>query len=310
MNRTTSNLFVDLDVEVHPEMPLGPETWFGVGGRADILIRPRTVEALATLARRCHENETRLRILGSGANLLVADEGVGGVVVRLDQPAFREVSYNAEGGVEAARAMAGADMGRTLNETVRRGLSGLHQMAGIPASIGGAIRMNAGGSFGSIGDAVHSVACLDDRGEIKVYPATELEFDYRRTNLPDHVILWAAFHLEEGDPRALRTKVREIFNYKCSTQPMADSSAGCTFKNPIDPATGERTSAGGLIDRAGLKGHRVGSAEVSTLHGNFLHIRPGGNANDLLRLIDEVRSRVEKTFSIELATEIAIWGRD
>ena len=109
---------------------------------------------------------------------------------------------------------------------------------------------------------------------------------------------------------SIRNQVREIYNYKCSTQPMADSSAGCTFKNPIDPATGERTSAGGLIDRAGLKGHRIGSAEVSTLHGNFLHIHPGGNANDLLRLIDEVRSRVEKTFSIELATEIAIWGRD
>ena len=223
----------------------------------------RSADALATLVRRCKENEIPVRIR-SGANLLVADEGVDGVVIRLDQPAFREVSYNADGAVEAARAMAGADMARTLNETVRRGLAGLQQMAGIPASIGGAIRMNAGGAFGSIGDAVHSVACLDDGGEIVVYPASELRFEYRQTNLPHRIILWAAFHLEDDDPRALRNRVLEIFNYKRSTQPMADASAGCTFKNPVDPATGERTSAGGLIDRAGLKGHRIGSAEVST----------------------------------------------
>ncbi|MDG2031589.1 MAG: UDP-N-acetylmuramate dehydrogenase [Phycisphaerales bacterium] len=309
MSRSTSTLFVDLDVEVHPDFPLGPETWFGVGGRADILICPRSVEALGTLVRRCHENEIPLRVLGSGANLLVADDGVDGVVVRLNQPAFREVSYNASGAVEAMRAMAGADLARTLNETVRRGLSGLQQVAGIPASIGGALHMNAGGAFGSIGDGVHSVACLNERGEIVVYPASELSFEYRRTNLPAGVILWAAFNLQDDDPKRLRERVLEIFSYKKSTQPLADSSAGCTFKNPIDPATGERTSAGGLIDRAGLKGLRLGSAEVSTLHGNFLHIHPGGSASDLLRLIDQVRSRVASEFAIELSTEVAIWGR-
>ena len=309
MSRSTSTLFVDLDVEVHPDFPLGPETWFGVGGRADILICPRSVEALGTLVRRCHENEIPLRVLGSGANLLVADEGVDGVVVRLNQPAFREVSYNASGAVEAMRAMAGADLARTLNETVRRGLSGLQQVAGIPASIGGALHMNAGGAFGSIGDGVHSVACLNERGETVVYPASELTFEYRQTNLPAGVILWAAFNLQDDDPKRLRERVLEIFSYKKSTQPLADSSAGCTFKNPIDPATGERTSAGALIDRAGLKGHRLGSAEVSTLHGNFLHIHPGGSAGDLLQLIDAVRDRVASEFAIELSTEVAIWGR-
>lgn len=310
MSRETSSLFVDLDVDVRPDEPLGPETWYGVGGRADVLLRPRTVEALGTLVRRCRESGTPLRVLGSGANLLVADEGVDGIVVRLDQPAFREVSYNATGAVEAMRAMAGADLAKTLNETVRRGLSGLQQVAGIPASIGGALRMNAGGAFGSIGDAVHAVACLDERGEVVVYPAAELRFEYRATNLPEGVILWAAFDLREEDPRRLRERVLEIFNYKKSTQPLADSSAGCTFKNPTDPATGERTSAGALIDRAGLKGQRIGGAEVSTLHGNFLHVHPGGSATDLLRLIELVRERVDAEHGITLETEIAIWGRD
>jgi UDP-N-acetylmuramate dehydrogenase len=309
MNRTASNLYVDLDVEVHPDHPLGPDTWFSVGGRADILLKPRSVDALATLVRRCHENEIPLRILGSGANLLVADEGVDGVVVRLDAPAFSEVSYNTEGAVEAMRVMAGADLAKTMHETVRRGLSGLHQMAGIPASVGGAIRMNAGGAFGAIGDNVHAVACLDERGETVIYPIAELDFDYRSTNLPDHVILWASFRMEDDDPKRLRERVKAIFDYKKSTQPMSDASAGCTFKNPIDPGSGIRISAGGVIDRAGLKGHRIGSAEVSTLHGNFLHIHPGGSADDLLRLIDHVRETVARDCSIELETEIAIWGR-
>ena len=309
MNRTASNLFVDLDVEVHPDHPIGQDTWFSVGGRADVLLKPRTVDALGTLTRRCHENEIPLRILGSGANLLIMDEGVDGVVVQLDQPAFREVSYNAEGAVEVMRAMAGADLSKTMHESVRRGLSGLQQMAGIPASVGGAIHMNAGGAFGSVGDNVHAVACLDERGETVVYPASELTFEYRTTNLPERPILWAAFGMEPDDPQKLRERVKAIFDYKKSTQPMADASAGCTFKNPIDPESGLRVSAGKLIDQAGLKGHRIGSAEVSTLHGNFLHVLPGGSANDLMRLIDHVREAVASDCSIELSTEIAIWGR-
>lgn len=309
MNRSTSSLFVDLDVEVHPDFALGAETWFGVGGRADLLIRPHDVNALATLTRRCCENEIPLRVLGNGANLLVADEGVDGVVVKLDMPEFRHVSYNAAGAVEAVRAMAGADMARTLNETVRRGLSGLQQMAGIPASIGGAVRMNAGGAFGSIGDAVHSVACLDNRGETTIYPASELRFEYRETNIPEGIILWAAFNLAEDNPATLRERVLEIFAYKKSTQPLADSSAGCAFKNPIDPETGERTSAGRLIDHADLKGTHVGGAQVSPLHGNFVLVKPGGTATDVLRLIDQIKSTVMAVHSVELSTEVVIWRR-
>ena len=310
MSRSTSTLFVDLDVEVHPDFPLGPETWFGVGGRADILICPRSVEALGTLVRRCHENEIPLRILGSGANLLVPDEGVDGVVVRLNQPAFREVSYNASGAVEAMRAMAGADLARTLNETVRRGLSGLQQVAGIPASIGGALHMNAGGAFGSIGDGVHSVACLNERGETVVYPASELTFEYRQTNLPDGVILWAAFNLQDDDPKRLRERVLEIFSYKKSTQPLGEKSAGCMFRNPIDPESGERISAGRVIDETGLKGLRIGTAEVSPRHANFLTVERGGRARDVIELGDEVARRVFDARGIELVREVVVWRRD
>ena len=141
---TVSSLFGDLDVEAITDAPIGAMTWYGVGGRADLLLKPRNVEALATLVKRCSRSNTPVRILGSGANVLVADEGVGGIVIRLDQPAFTEVKYNTRGAVSLMKAMAGADMAKTLMDTVRRGLDGFTQMAGIPASIGGANRHECG----------------------------------------------------------------------------------------------------------------------------------------------------------------------
>jgi hypothetical protein len=143
-------------------------------------------------------------------------------------------------------------------------------MAGIPASIGGAIRMNAGGAYGCIGDAVESVTCIDRSGEIVTYPKSELRFGYRETNIPDPVIISAVFNLTPDDPIKVRERVKEIFAYKKSTQPLADHSAGCTFKNPIDPVTEKRVSAGKLIDEAGMKGYSIGGASVSRQHANFI----------------------------------------
>jgi UDP-N-acetylmuramate dehydrogenase len=303
-------LFADLDVEAFPDHPIGKETWYAVGGHADMMLRPRTTEALSKIVRRCNESDVPIRILGSGANLLIADEGVGGIVLKLDHPHFKEVRYNLEGAPEFIRAMAGADMQKTMHETVKRGLGGLEQMAGIPASVGGAIRMNAGGAFGEIADSVHAVACLNRRGETVVYPREALQMEYRTTNLPDAPILWTTFEMKDRDPLNLRERVREIFQYKKKSQPMADKSAGCAFRNPIDPKTGERISAGMLIDQAKLKGRGVGEAEVSERHGNFLVMKTGaGKATDLIRLIDLVRKAVSADSGIELQTEVVIWDR-
>jgi UDP-N-acetylmuramate dehydrogenase len=306
---SASSLFGDLDVEVTPDAPLGPMTWYGVGGHADLLIRPRTVDALAILVRRCHRDGTPLHVLGSGANLLVDDGGVDGVVVKLDAPSFQEVKYNRAGTINAMQAMAGADMARALMDAARRGLEGLTQMAGIPATIGGAIRMNAGGAYGCIGDAVRSVTCLTRTGELATYPREQLRFEYRKTNIPDPIIVSATFQLEPADPVAVRQRVKEIFNFKKSTQPLADHSAGCTFKNPIDLETEQRVPAGRLIDQAGLKGTSVGGATVSPHHANFIVTRPGATAGDVLRLIDLVREKVFQAHRIELELELAVWKR-
>jgi UDP-N-acetylmuramate dehydrogenase len=309
MRPGTSTLFGDLDVQCEFDAPIGAMTWFGIGGRADALVRPQSVEALSTLLKRCSRSGTAFRVLGSGANLLVADEGVDGVVVKLDADCFTEVKYNAKGEVDAVKAMAGADLAKVLMDVTRRGLEGLSPMAGIPASVGGAIRMNAGGAYGSIGEAVHSVGCLTRSGDMVVYPKSELKFDYRKSNIPDPVILWSAFSLQETDPIALRDRVKEVFAYKKSTQPLAEHSAGCAFKNPFDPVIEKRVSAGKLIDEAGLKGMRVGGASVSARHGNFITTEPGAKADDVLRLIDQIKATIFDHAGLELQTEIAVWKR-
>lgn len=307
---SASPMFSDLDVEVQTDAPIGPMTWYGIGGKADLLVKPLNVESLCTLVKRTHRAKSSLRIFGQGANLLVADAGVGDIVISLDTPAFREITYNATGDVHTMRVMAGADLASTLMDTVRRGLEGLSHLAGIPASIGGAIRMNAGGKFGCIGDSIATVTCITRAGETVTYPIEEIKFGYRQTNIPDPIIIAATFRITPTDPIELRQKVKNIFTFKKSTQPLAEHSAGCTFKNPLDPATGERLAAGRLIDRAGLKGLRIGGAMVSMHHANFIVTDSTATADDVMQLLTVVQSRVFDHCGIQLEREVVIWQRD
>lgn len=306
----TSGLFGDLAVDVELDAPIGRESWFGAGGNAEFLIHPHDPEALAELVRRCRRQGVPIRILGEGANLLVDDAGIDGIVVRLDRPAFRELKRNADGAVELVQVGGGRDLAKTLMELARSGLAGLEALMGVPASIGGAIRMNAGGAFGSIGDAVHAVTCLDAHGEVRTYPADELRFDYRRTNIPDPIVLSAIFRVVPDDPVKLRERIKEIAAYKKRTQPLAEKSAGCMFRNPDDPETGERISAGRIIDECGLKGLRLGTAEVSPLHANFVTVDRGGRAGDAILLGDEIIRRVRDARGIALEREVVVWRRD
>lgn len=306
---SSATIYGDLDVQVELDAPIGRRTWFNTGGTADVLLHPESIEAVSEIVRRCRRTKTPLRIMGEGANMLVSDSGVDGIVLRLDTPAFRATEFNADGNVELMRVGAGADMARTLMDATRRGLAGLAPMAGIPASIGGAIRINAGGAFGAIGDSVEAVACLSRTGEVNVYPKSELQFDYRSTNIPDGIVLWSVFHVTPTDPVALRNKVKEIFAYKKSTQPLGEKTAGCMFRNPIPPGSQERVSAGSIIDKAGLKGLRIGSAEVSPIHANFITIDRNGRADDVIALAEEVAHKVHTEHGVELEREVVVWRR-
>ncbi len=295
-------MFEDLGIPMERDAPLGPRTWYGVGGPADYLLHPRHIDDVAALARRCAEAGVPLYTLGSGANLLVADSGVRGVVIHFDAPAFTQVSPD----TTTITAGAGADLAKLILTTAKLGLGGLETLAGIPASVGGAVRMNAGGKYGQIGPAVAALTTLTPPGKVETLTADQLQFAYRRTNLADRIVLDATFALTPGDPAKLRARVKEVFAYKKSTQPLAEHSAGCAFKNP--PPQVSDKGAGQLIDEAGLKGFRVGGVEVSPRHANFLLLHPGGSATDLVRLIRAIKKRVAEHHGIALEEEVVIWG--
>jgi UDP-N-acetylmuramate dehydrogenase len=229
--------------------------------------------------------------------LLVSDDGVNGAVFRLDADAFRSVIVRGS----SLDVGAGMDIQKLVLRTVRVGLAGIECLAGIPGTVGGAIRMNAGGKFGDIGTAISAVTVMDTEGQLYERTRDDLLFDYRRTNITAKFIIGATLDLEEQDPHQILNRTKEIWMYKRNTQPLNNKSAGCIFKN----ANG--TSAGLLIDQAGLKGMKVGGAQISTKHANFIIAHPGCLADDVLRLIKLVREKVQAHHGIDLESEVQIW---
>ncbi len=305
------DLLTDLNVRCEFDVPLAPLTWYGVGGPAAVVAHPANAQQLAAVAQRCHEAGVRTYVLGSGANLLVRDSGVpDGVVVRLDDAHWRQMSI--EGNVVTVGA--GYDLAKLVLETAKAGLGGLEALAGIPASVGGAIRMNAGGAYGEIGPTVRRLQVMSEGGQVFYRDRDDLVFSYRKSNIVSRYILTAELELTPDDPDALMKQVKEVFLYKKTTQPLAEHSAGCAFKNPPqDPEApdGPRQSAGKLIDLAGLKGHRVGCAVVSERHANFVFIDPAPGSDrraaDVLALMDHIQQVVRDRFGVELEREVVVW---
>ncbi|WP_428938763.1 UDP-N-acetylmuramate dehydrogenase [Fontivita pretiosa] len=291
------NPFVGLDEIVTENEPLAPHTWYKIGGPARWYIRPRSLEELQEAARRCVENEVPIYVLGLGANLLVSDRGVDGAVFRLDQEYWRRVRYENN----LVEVGAGVDMQKLVLRTCRQGLAGIECLAGIPGTIGGGVRMNAGGKFGDIGAVVARVTVMDSEGTVFERTKDDLVFEYRSTNIAAPFILGATLELEPDDPERIMRRTKEIWMYKRNSQPLNTKNAGCIFKNP------RGLSAGALIDQAGLKGLRVGGAEVSTKHANFIIAHPGCTADDVLRLIKIIREKVYERNQIELESEVQIW---
>lgn len=279
------------------------DTWFGVGGGADAYAEPESLDELRALID-LYQGD--VRILGDGANLLVDDGGVDGLVVSLKH--FRRMECE-EGGAGAiiVRVGAGANLPRLIVDLVRDGLGGLEGLGGVPATVGGAVRMNAGGAFGEIGETVASVRGVTRDGAPFERSRPDIPFAYRQSGLEDAIIAEVDFTLVPGDAGALRARLKDVMAYKKKSQPLAEKSAGCVFRNPT--LNGVRVSAGMLIDRAGCKGLRIGGAEVSQVHGNFFITHPGATAADALRLIEEVRQRVNDHVAAALETEVVIWRR-
>lgn len=290
-------LFDGLETIVRTELPLAPYTWLRLGGPAQYFIEPNTQEQLTEVIRRCRENEIPVRILGGGANLLVDDSGVRGAVVRLSGEEFTAVTFTDQG----VKAGAAADLSRLVLRTVREGWSGMECLTGIPGTVGGAVRMNAGGSFGDIGNVVESVSLMDEDGVTFSRLRGDVVFGYRTTNINSKVILGAEFRLVPDSPRRILNQVKQIWIYKKNTQPLGTRNAGCVFKNP------RGLSAGAMIDKSGLKGKRVGGAHVSEKHANFILADDGTHASDVLKLIALIRETVYKRYEVYLELEIEVW---
>jgi UDP-N-acetylmuramate dehydrogenase len=305
VDRELTALFGD---RVRQGAPLAPLTTFKIGGTADWLIDARSEDELrAALAIAAGAGEP-VTILGGGSNVLVADAGVRGLVIRV-RP--MEISQPAP---DRVRADAGLTMNGLVRWTIGRGIAGLEAWAGTPGTVGGAIYGNAHFGGRNIGDLVAAVRVLSPQGEAQTVPAGEMGFGYDTSRLQRtrEILLWAEFLAGAGDPDALRAVARASLAHRKQTQPLDTPSAGCIFQTP-DPARdrvpdGIPPSAGALVDRAGLKGSRLGAAKVSETHGNFIVNEGGASAADIRALIERCKSAVREQFGVALREEIVYLG--
>ena len=280
--------------------PMSNHTSYGIGGPADAYITPKDRYDLAEILKFAKKYSIQTHFVGSGSNLLVADSGIDGIVLT-PAKALTQLEFN-DGHVIAE---SGVMLGRLVKECNKRNLTGVESMIGVPGTLGGALVMNAGAFGGEISNYLHSVEIMNMSGEIKTYYPGDIEFAYRFSTLrTDEFVLLARFNLEEEDSIIIQEKRNKASKGRKTNQPLKFRSAGSVFKNPKENA------AGYLIDQAGLKGTRVGNAEISEHHANFFVNHGKAKASDITKLIRIARKSVFKKFGIKLELEVKTIGFD
>jgi len=295
-------LLKDVAGEVRVDEPLSRHTTYRIGGPADLLVIPTSeADVLATL-KICRERDVPLYVMGSGSNLLVSDKGVRGVVLRLGHWMGR-ITVNGR----RIWAEAGVSLPKLAKVAADRGLAGLEWAGGVPGTVGGAVAMNAGAHGSDTSRVVSRIHLATREGERIVRSAQEMRFSYRQCRLLREerlVVLGAEFELESDDPQAVAARMKEYAARRRRTQPLGMPSSGSVFKNPPGDY------AGRLIEAASLKGTRIGGAQISTVHGNFIVNTGGARADDVYRLIALVRRRVKEEFDVDLELEVELVGWD
>ncbi|HJN66009.1 MAG TPA: UDP-N-acetylmuramate dehydrogenase [Pirellulales bacterium] len=282
---------------VQQDVPLAEKTWFKVGGAAEYFAQPQSLEHLTDLVKRCHEEGVAVRLLGGGSNVLVRDDGVAGMVIRLTGEPFEKIEVDGD----VVHAAGAARLGHVLSSAVREGLSGLETLVGIPGTIGGALHGNAGARGGDIGQWTARATVMTRSGEMIQREREELDFGYRQSSLDELAILSADFKLEREDPEALTKRMQQQWIVKKAGLPLAHQATGCIFKNP------RGMSAAMLIEQAGMKAASTGRVLVSDRHANYIVAEEGAKAADVLKLIEEIRESVAERLGIELELELEIW---
>ena len=288
--------------------PLAPLTTFKVGGPADWLVEVQHAVDLERAIAIARQARIPITVLGGGSNVLVSDAGVRGIVVRVHGGEVRDIDAS------TVRADAGVTINGLVRWTVNRGLAGIEAWAGTPGTVGGAVYGNAHFRGRLISELIVAVRLVTIDGTMQEVPRAEMGFayDYSRLHHTHEIVVSADFTVSAGEPTALRETARESLAFRKRTQPLESPSAGCIFQNP-DPQRervpdGIPPSAGALVDRAGLKGAREGSARVSTTHANFIVNEGSASARDIRALIDRCKSEVQTQFGVVLREEIVCLG--
>ncbi len=278
------------------QAPLREYTSFKIGGPADVVVEPSDIEDLCLVVLQARARKIPLFVVG-GTNLLVRDGGIRGIVVSLARlrgikEELGSVLY-AEGGV---------GMPTLIGYAIRHSLAGLEWAAGIPGTVAGCVVMNAGTKLGEMKDSVKALRMVNMKGQIVDLEAAQVKFEYRRALLPRGIVVGVWLQLKQGVRSEIERVVKDYLHYRRDTQPLAMPSAGCVFKNPPND------SAGRLIEVCGLKGVRVGDAEVSMKHANFMVNRGQASAADVMALIGKVRSEIRRRAGVRLGLELKIVG--
>ena len=289
------NILEKSDIKVNE--PMSKHTSFKVGGNADYFVKAQTVEQVINVRKYAEENNIPLYVIGNGSNILVTDKGIRGIVLKID---LQKIEINEEEVTVGAGVKVMALAQKLLGEE----LTGFEELSGIPGTIGGAIRMNAGAYGKEIKDICIQTTCLDENNNIKILKNNEQDFSYRHSIFEDkkYIILETKLKLEKGKKEEIKGKMEELSAERKEKQPWEYPSAGSTFKRKEGVITAK------LIDECGLKGYSIGGAEVSKKHAGFVINKGNATAKDILDLIEYIKKNVYEKFNIEIEEEIEIIG--
>jgi UDP-N-acetylmuramate dehydrogenase len=287
--------------EVRLDEPMSRHTSFRIGGPADVLVMPRRVEDLGRAVRFAHRHDVPVTITGNGSNLLVRDGGIRGMVIKLGEH-FQQIDVRPP----FIAAQSGALLGDVSRAAAAHALTGLEFAVGIPGTLGGAILMNAGAYGGEMKDVVTRVTVLDGSGEIVELQPEELQFGYRRSALQGTrtIVAEVEMVLQPGEPEAIAARMADLTQQRESKQPLAFPSAGSVFKRPPGHYVGP------MVEGLGLKGYRIGDAQVSEKHAGFIVNCGSATARDVLALIQHVREAVRQEYGVQLETEVRVIGEE
>jgi len=279
------------------DVPLQRYTSFRTGGMAEIFVEPGNTSELKKVLQFCKDEQKKVFIFGKGTNLLVHDNGVKGVVIHLGGVDFKKIERNGR----YVSSGAGVNLPQLIRKTALWGLGGLEVLVGIPGTVGGAVMMNAGGEYGDISDTISSLTTMTLDGKITNLNREDVEFVYRECSLNKQIVVQVEFVLKESKIEVVLEKMDEIYKEKKEKQPLSTFNAGSIFKNS------RHFKAAELIDKANLKGQKVGGAVVSKKHANFIVNTGNATSADILELIKIIKETVKKKYNVSLEQEIQIW---